>query len=120
LPPPLGTRSAVLDAGRATPTFTAPMRDALRAAYGGKCSSPQCDQPATVNHHIVHWADGGSTSVVNAAPVCDYHHFLVHEGGWRLSKNRRGDIVFVPPPPNWPGPRRHWRNGRAIAGRPST
>jgi Domain of unknown function (DUF222)/HNH endonuclease len=112
LPPPLGARSAVLDAGRATPTFTAPMKDALHAAYGGRCAFPRCGRPATVYHHIVHWAHGGPTSVANGAPLCEYHHYLVHEGGWHLYLDRRDAIQVVPPPPTWPGPRRLWRNGR--------
>jgi len=120
LPPPLGARSAVLDAGRATPVFTSPMKDALHAKYGGRCTFPRCGGRATINHHIIHWAHGGRTSVANSAPVCEYHHYLVHEGGWRLCKDRLGVIVAVPPPPDWPGLRRHWRNGRPIAGKPPT
>lgn len=118
LPPPLGSRSAVLDAGRSTPTFTAPMRDALHTEYGGRCAFPQCDQPATVCHHIVHWASGGSTSVANGAPLCGYHHYLVHEGGWGLGKDLHGRITAVPPPPGWPGQRKYWRNGHPFGGPP--
>ncbi|MGE5291744.1 MAG: DUF222 domain-containing protein [Micromonosporaceae bacterium] len=118
LPPPLGTRPAILDAGRSTPTFTQPMRDALHAQYGGHCAFPGCGQPATIDHHIVHWADGGPTSTANAAPLCDYHHYLVHEGGWHLHKDPHGHITTIPPPLSWRGPRRHWRNGRLINGPP--
>jgi Domain of unknown function (DUF222) len=118
LPPPLGARSAVIDAGRCVPTFTQPMRDALHAQYGGRCTFPGCDQPATVDHHLIHWADGGPTSVANGAPVCAYHHYLVHEGGWRLTKDVLGQITAVPPPLSWRGPDRHWRNGKPITGPP--
>jgi len=120
LPPPLGARSAVLDVGRATPTFTAPIKNALHAEYGGRCAFPRCGKRATVNHHVVHWAHGGRTSVANGAPLCDFHHYLVHEGGWHLDKDRHGAILAVPPPPTWPGPRKRWRNGRPIAGGPAT
>jgi len=29
-------------------------------------------------HHIVHWVDGGPTTVVNAALLCGRHHEIVH------------------------------------------
>jgi Domain of unknown function (DUF222) len=119
LPPPLGARSAVLDAGRATPTFTAAMKHALHAEFGGRCAFPRCGKRATVSHHVVHWARGGRTSVANGAPLCEFHHFLVHEGGWHLGKDRHGVIRVSPPPPAWPGPRRRWRNGRPIDAGPS-
>ena len=35
-------------------------------------------------HHLIHWADGGETSVSNAASLCGYHHTLVHEGGYTI------------------------------------
>ena len=35
-------------------------------------------------HHLVHWADGGETSVENCASLCSYHHHLVHEGGYTI------------------------------------
>lgn len=35
-------------------------------------------------HHIVHWANGGSTSIENGVCVCAYHHALLHEGGYSI------------------------------------
>ncbi len=35
-------------------------------------------------HHIVHWANGGTTSVENGVCLCHYHHTLVHEGGYSI------------------------------------
>ena len=35
-------------------------------------------------HHIVHWVNGGSTSVENGVCLCHYHHTLVHEGGYSI------------------------------------
>jgi hypothetical protein len=35
-------------------------------------------------HHIVHWSNGGSTSIENGVCVCAYHHTLLHEGGYSI------------------------------------
>jgi hypothetical protein len=101
LPPPLASPSAVLDIGRKSPGWTPRQRDALFAQYGGHCSAPRCGGPIDVVHHIVHWLYGGKTRIINGAPFCLYHHWLVHEGGWRVRKHRDGTIVLYPPPPGW-------------------
>jgi hypothetical protein len=101
LPRPLGASSAALDIGRASPAWTPRQRDALHASYGGCCSAPGCTRPIEVIHHIVHWAHGGPTSVANGAPFCGYHHWLVHEGGWQVTKHTDGAITLTAPPPGW-------------------
>ena len=75
-------RSAVLDVGRATRTVPAAIWRALVARDGG-CSHPNCDRPPgwCDAHHIVHWADGGTTSLDNLRLLCRRHHRAVHEGG---------------------------------------
>jgi hypothetical protein len=35
-------------------------------------------------HHLVPWHDHGPTTMANLALICEHHHRLVHEGGWRL------------------------------------
>jgi hypothetical protein len=37
-------------------------------------------------HHIVHWSDGGSTSIDNGVCLCSYHHTRLHEGGLRIQR----------------------------------
>jgi hypothetical protein len=72
-----------LDVGRATRTIPPAMRRALEARDRGCviCGRPPrwCDA-----HHIVHWADGGPTSLDNLVLLCRYHHRLVHHGQIQL------------------------------------
>ena len=62
----LSPSSAVLDVGRTRRLPSAPTRRALRARDGG-CVWPNCDRPVswTSAHHLVHWAQGGSTELQN-------------------------------------------------------
>jgi hypothetical protein len=113
LPPPLGGPSAVLDIGRKSPGWTPRQRDALHAQYGGHCSFGRCADPIDVIHHVVHWLYGGKTRVANGAPLCSYHHWLVHEGGWRVKKHPNGRISVFPPPPGW-RPGTIYRRGKPV------
>ena len=73
--------SEVLDVGRRTAVVSAPMRRALAVRDGG-CAHPSCDRPAAWcdAHHIVHWADGGTTSLANLVLLCRRHHRAIHQG----------------------------------------
>jgi hypothetical protein len=101
LPPPLATPSAVLDIGRKSPGWTPRQRDALYAQYGGHCSAPRCSGRIDVIHHIRHWLYGGKTQIINGCPFCDYHHWLVHEGGWFARRLPDGTITLHRQPPGW-------------------
>jgi hypothetical protein len=114
LPPPLAGPGAVLNIGRASPGWTPRQRDALAAQYGGRCAQPGCGGPIDVIHHIVHWADGGATNIGNGLPFCLFHHWLVHEGGWRVRKHPDGAITAIPPPPGW-RPGTIYRHGKPLA-----
>lgn len=63
------------------------------------CRFPGCDCPVawTDAHHLVHWADGGSTELGNVYLVCRRHHRLLHEGGWSLAKEPGGELRALPP-----------------------
>jgi len=86
-----GDRNA-LDVGRATRTIPPALRRALVARDRGCviCGRPArwCDA-----HHIIHWADGGPTSLDNLVLLCRYHHRMVHHGRIQLPTH------FTPPPP---------------------
>jgi hypothetical protein len=113
LPPPLATPSAVLDIGRKSPGWTPRQRDALYVQYGGHCGFGRCGGPIDVIHHIIHWLYGGKTRIINGFPCCKYHHWLLHEGGWRIKKHRDGKISIYPPPPGW-RPGTIYRHGKPL------
>jgi hypothetical protein len=73
--------SEVLDMGRRTRVVTPAQRRALELRDGG-CVIDGCTAPArwTDAHHIVHWADGGVTALINLVLLCRRHHTMVHEG----------------------------------------
>jgi hypothetical protein len=79
IPMVLGTSGEILDQGKAARLFTpAQIRHLwLRDQH---CTFPGCSKPAAWAdaHHLIHWADGGDTSIWNAALLCRAHHTLVH------------------------------------------
>ena len=83
IPTVLGTSSEVLDLGRARRLFTPGMLRAMWLRDKG-CTIPGCTAPPTWAdaHHIIHWVDGGATSLLNGALLCRRHHTLAHQKGW--------------------------------------
>jgi hypothetical protein len=91
-----------LDVGRKTRTIPPALKRALQRRDGG-CRFPGCTNARFVDgHHVVHWADGGATSLDNLLTVCRHHHGLLHEGGYYVVKDGadflffRGDGLPVP------------------------
>ncbi len=62
------------------------------------CRYPGCGVPAddTEGHHVVHWADGGETSLANLVLLCRRHHRAAHEQRWRLEWES-ANLVAQPP-----------------------
>jgi hypothetical protein len=82
----LSARSGPLDVGRRTPVVPPALRRAV-IARDRTCRFPGCDRPQAWcdAHHVVHWADGGPTSLANLMLMCRRHHRALHErGGFRL------------------------------------
>ncbi len=73
--------SEVLDVGRSTRTVPAAIRRALVLRDKG-CTHPGCTRPHhwCDAHHVMHWVDGGSTSLENLVLLCRRHHRQAHEG----------------------------------------
>lgn len=97
IPVVLGGESEPLDVGRAMRTVPLGIRHALTARDGG-CSFPGCDRPPGLcaAHHVLHWIDGGTTTVGNCCLLCPMHHQQVHLQGWDITI-RGGRVEFRPP-----------------------
>jgi len=89
----------LLDYGRTRRTVPPALRRVLLVMRDRGCAWQDCDRPPawTSGHHLRHWADGGPTNKANLAMLCGHHHWLVHEGGWRLERGPDGRLVARPP-----------------------
>ena len=83
----------------ASRTISASLRRKLEAR-DDRCVFEGCDMPGrwTDGHHLIHWADGGPTTLENLALLCRGHHIKVHEEGWRLKRDDGGGYTAIPPP----------------------
>lgn len=96
IPAVLGAKSEVLDLGRSTRDFNAAIRRAALLRQGGRCAFPRCRRRVRECHHIVWWSLGGDSSLDNAAWLCAFHHWLVHEGRWKLRRDGDGFVWTDP------------------------
>ena len=93
----LDERGDVLRLGRTTRVWSAGQRRAAWIRDEGRCVFPKCRRPPVDLHHIVWWSEGGATDLENAAWLCAFHHWLVHEAGWTLRRDEDGGYAFTPP-----------------------
>lgn len=80
-----------LDVGRKARTFPPHLRKALEIRDGG-CIYPGCTKPPgwAEAHHIIHWAQGGQTSLDNAALLCSRHHHEIHHNNHTITIGPNG------------------------------
>lgn len=80
IPAVLNSKGEPLDVGRAQRAFPSSIRRAVILRDGG-CAYPGCYMPHIYCeiHHIVHWQNGGSTSLKNAVMLCRFHHNIIHQ-----------------------------------------
>ena len=84
-----------LSIGRKTRVIPPAIHRALRTRDGG-CRFPGCTNHRFVDgHHIIHWRNGGETSLDNLVLLCRHHHRLVHEGGFDCRRTEDGEIYFL-------------------------
>lgn len=80
IPAVLNSKGEPLDVGRAQRVFPSSIRRAVILRDGG-CAYPGCYMPHIYCeiHHIIHWENGGSTSLKNAVMLCRFHHNILHQ-----------------------------------------
>ncbi|HLN76526.1 MAG TPA: DUF222 domain-containing protein, partial [Nocardioidaceae bacterium] len=90
IPVVLDGDSQPLDVGREKRFHTKSQR-VVMVIQDKVCAIHGCDRPATACHfhHPVPVAEGGETSIANGAPVCPYHHGLIHSGQWTTTWHNR-------------------------------
>lgn len=89
-----------LDVGREQRLFTPRQRKALAVRDGG-CMAPGCCVPAAYceAHHCDHWhEDLGRTDIDRGVLLCRFHHLLLHNNGWKITRNGHAAFVLHPPP----------------------
>ena len=100
LPPATAPNAA---AGRSRPSLNLSrkhrlVQPALRRALEARdrgCRFPGCSHERWLDaHHVVHWADGGETSLGNTLLLCGRHHRLLHEGGFAIRADANGEWQF--------------------------
>jgi hypothetical protein len=88
----------VVNLGREQRLFSRRQRIGLAARDGG-CRFGTCDRPPswTEAHHINEWArDAGATDIADGILLCRHHHMLVHNNGWRVTRDG-AEYYLVPP-----------------------
>ena len=89
--------------GRQTLIWPALMRRAI-ISRDRHCQFPGCQATRALTiHHIRSWLHGGKTSVDNAMCLCQAHHTLVHEGGYRTTRRSEEPRRFDITAPDAPG-----------------
>ena len=100
IPGVLGAEGQVLDLGRAQRLVSTAIWLAL-VLRDQCCTFPGCTRlPIACDaHHLIHWADGGPTSLDNLVLLCRRHHTLTHRSPWtvHLDPHTRRP-VWAPPP----------------------
>ena len=90
-------RGEPLSVGRRTRTIPAAIKRAL-LVRDKTCRFPGCCNRLFLDgHHIRHWADGGETSLANTCLLCSRCHARLHEHGYSMEVDPRGELVFRNP-----------------------
>lgn len=98
----LSGTSQVIDVGRKTRVVPAALSKAV-IARDRHCQWPGCDRRPSFSeeHHLIPWAEGGPTDLDHLCLLCYRHHWMVHEGGWKVVRCDGGDLTTVPPQVLW-------------------
>ena len=88
------TEGKVLNVGRKTRTVPPSIRRALNLR-DHSCRFPGCTSQYVDAHHIQHWCDGGETSLDNLVLLCRYHHRLLHQKVFSITRDNQGELMFM-------------------------
>ncbi len=81
-------KGEVLNVGRRSRIVPAHSRRAL-LERDGVCQYPGCHESRYVDaHHVVHWAEGGETSLDNLVTLCRFHHRQLHRGKFGIEAGK--------------------------------
>ncbi|WP_235008289.1 HNH endonuclease signature motif containing protein [Microbacterium timonense] len=89
-----------LDLGREARLYSGRQRLTLAVRDGG-CRWPGCGRPPAYceAHHCDHFVEHeGRTDIDRGVLLCRFHHMLLHNRGWRITRDGRGPFVLHPPP----------------------
>ncbi len=86
----------VVEVAARTRTIPPAIRRALQHRDRG-CRFPGCHVRVGQGHHIHHWAQGGPTTLSNLTMLCRRHHRAVHEEGYQVERDARGELRFRRP-----------------------
>ena len=95
-----------MNIGREQRLFTTRQRIALAARDGG-CLFTDCDRPPAwcEAHHVEHWhRDEGKTDIADGILLCRYHHLLVHNNNWTITRDDKGYWLTPPAVPGGAAP----------------
>jgi len=95
LPVAVDWDTGALTLGRSTRVWSQAIRRTAWIRDHGRCAFPKCRRPPADLHHLVWWSAGGRTDLDNAAWLCTFHHWLVHEGGWTVRRDSERSYVFA-------------------------
>lgn len=92
-----GPKSLPIDVSPNRRTIPASLRRALVVRDQG-CRYPGCRRPPgwCDAHHVIHWRHGGRTTLINLVLLCDHHHHVVHQRGWRATFDGTSLCVYNP------------------------
>ncbi len=77
----------LIEVGTAARTVSGRLRRTLLRRDQHQCRFPGCGQMLGLHaHHIIHWADGGLSTLDNLITLCGFHHHALHEGGWEIQR----------------------------------
>jgi hypothetical protein len=97
IPAVLGARSDVLDIAVSSRSFSTAVRRAAWLEQDGRCAFPGCRRPPVDCHHIIWWTHGGASTLDNAAWLCAFHHWLIHERDWSMRREHDRTFTFIHP-----------------------